>query len=265
MVLRHAVLHLPCELARSYSFPPINFFDQWNFCAAVRIRLHKVGVSKEAMNVCDESKEVSNGLNDDSLEVNLRERKDADEIVRQLSANNRLASLVSLTLEYTEINDAILHCIGKDATSLTSLNLNACQQLTDDGMTGLAKNVSSLTNLSLYWNVKIGDSGVEQICRANTNILSLKLSGCKRLTDVGVASFTSCSKNLTMLDLTRCSNITDVGLQEVSMHCTSLKTLLLYAASGFGDVGVAALFSSLHHLEILDLCGAGRLTDTVGH
>ena len=243
--------------------------DKYQPCVAVRIRSHKNGLieSQEVMNSCDGSvgsEEVSNGLNDDSLEVNLRERKDADEIIRQLSTNDRLASLVSLTLEYTEINDSTLDCIGKDATSLKFLNLNACQQLTDSGMTGLAKNITSLTNLSLYWNVKIGDSGVEEICRSNTEIISLRLSGCKRLTDVGVASFTSCSTNLTMLDLTRCSNITDAGLQEISMRCTSLQTLLLYAASGFGDVGVAALVSSLHRLEILDVCGAGRLTDTVG-
>ena len=198
----------------------------------------------------------------ETRELNLRERKDAASVIQELSDRGELGPICSLNLEYTEIDDNTLDLLGKEATSLTYLNLNACQELTDCGLMSLAGNVTKLTNLGLYWNVKISDEGLQTICQSNTSLTSLRLSGCKRLTDFSVTSITSSCSFLTSLDLTRCPKITDAGLRTISSHST-LETLLLYACSGFGDDGVSALVGSLHNLPVLDLCGTGELTDEV--
>lgn len=195
--------------------------------------------------------------------LNFREQKQIPELIRQLALNDKIAHLVSLNLEYSDLDDETLAIIGDNSTSLTQLNLNVCQQITDSGIEMLVKKITSLTELSLYWNVKLSDSCVERICRTNSNLTSLTLSGCKQVTDVGLDWISNNCKNLILLDLTRCPKISDKGLQNISEHCTSLRTLLLYASSGFGDVGVAALVSSLHRLEIFDLCGTGQLSDQV--
>ena len=192
----------------------------------------------------------------------LRESKTAHQALFRLAAEDRLGCLVSLNLEYADISDSTLAIVGDGcSTSLTRLNLNACQALTDHGLFHLRR-LTNLTEIGLYWNVKIGDEGVESITRANHGLKKLSLSGCKHVTDEGVTSIATC-KYLDTLDLTRCAKISDAGLEHIAKHCPSLRILLLYACSGFGDKGVHAVTSSLHRLEILDVCGTGKLTDSV--
>ena len=95
--------------------------------------------------------------------MNLREHKEAGAAVRDLAASGALDKCTSLDLEYGGgVGDATLALVGDHGGQLRSLNLNACQDYTDEGLLSIARGCTSLTNLSLYWNVKITDESVPQ-------------------------------------------------------------------------------------------------------
>ncbi|KAJ1485118.1 hypothetical protein T484DRAFT_1946153 [Baffinella frigidus] len=194
--------------------------------------------------------------------VSLREDKAAGTAVRDLAASGALDQCSSLDLEYgVGVGDETLALVGAHGRNLRSLNLNACQEYTDEGLLSIAKGCTSLTSLSLYWNVKITDESVSQVCAANTSLTTLRLSGCKHVGDqTGVMIATKC-RNLTSLDLTRCPDLTCETLEALAAHNGKLTSFLIYASAFAKDVGVAAMCRSLHNLTVLDLCGSKDLTD----
>ncbi|GJP86739.1 hypothetical protein CLOP_g16728 [Closterium sp. NIES-67] len=151
----------------------------------------------------------------------------------------RFSHLQHLNLEFAQpITDAdLLLLAGKP---LVSLNLNACQQVTDQGVTTAAKLLPNLQSFSLYWNLS---------CRTSQNI-----------TDTALRFISTSLPNLKSLNLTRCVRATDTGLKYVTSGCTQLEELLLYALSSFTDESLATI-GRLSHLRVLDLCGMKHLTD----
>ncbi len=196
--------------------------------------------------------------------IDLREHKHGGDQIQEMMASGSLRHCEDCNLEYAQnITDDSVRALSM-ATALRRLNLNACQDYTDDGLQALAKGCSSLTDLSLYWNVKIGDNGICAIVKQNTALTKLCLSGCKRLTDDGVVEVVKACTKLVSLDLTRCCALTDKALESISQQCTLLEDLRFYACgAGLGDSGVGALVRSLHRLQVLDICGSSRLTDEV--
>jgi F-box/leucine-rich repeat protein 2/20 len=196
--------------------------------------------------------------------IDLREHKNGGGKIQEMADSGELRQCEDCTLEYAQkVSDDSLRALSI-ATGLTRLNLNACQDYTDDGLGALAKGCSSLTDLSLYWNVKIGDKGISSMVRNNTSLTKLSLSGCKRLTDEGAVEVAKSCVGLVSLDLTRCCALTDKALESIGQYCTLLEDLRFYACGGgFGDVGVGALARSLNRIQVLDLCGSSKLTDEV--
>ncbi|GJP46869.1 hypothetical protein CLOM_g6121 [Closterium sp. NIES-68] len=171
----------------------------------------------------------------------------------------RFSHLQHLNLEFAQpITDAdLLLLAGKP---LVSLNLNACQQVTDQGVTTAAKLLPNLQSFSLYWNLRVTDSGVKQVVLRCTSLQTLNLSGCKNITDTALRFISTSLPNLKSLNLTRCVRATDTGLKYVTSGCTQLEELLLYALSSFTDESLATI-GRLSHLRVLDLCGMKHLTD----
>ncbi|CAI5514797.1 unnamed protein product [Closterium sp. Naga37s-1] len=143
---------------------------------------------------------------------------------------------------------------------LVSLNLNACQQVTDQGVTTAAKLLTNLRSFSLYWNLRVTDSGVKQVVLRCSSLQSLNLSGCKNITDSSLRFISTSLPHLKSLNLTRCVQATDTGLKHITAGCTQLEELLLYALSSFTDESLATI-GQLSHLRVLDLCGMKHLTD----
>jgi len=96
--------------------------------------------------------------------LSLREDKEAWATVRDLAASGALDQCSGIDLEYGGgVGDETLALVGAHGRNLRSLNLNACQEYTDEGLLSIAKGCTSLTSLSLYWNVKITDESVSQV------------------------------------------------------------------------------------------------------
>jgi F-box/leucine-rich repeat protein 2/20 len=206
------------------------------------------------------------GVESNEKVIDLREHKNGGGKIQELADSGELRHCQDCSLEYAQnVSDNSLRTLSI-ATALTRLNLNACQDYTDDGLEALAKGCSSLTDLSLYWNVKIGDKGISSMVRNNSSITKLSLSGCKRLTDEGAVEVAKSCVGLISLDLTRCCALTDKALESIGQCCTLLEDLRFYACgAGFGDAGVGALARSLNRLQVLDLCGSSRITDEVSN
>ncbi|CAI7839300.1 unnamed protein product [Closterium sp. NIES-53] len=171
----------------------------------------------------------------------------------------RFSHLQHLNLEFAQpITDADLLLL--EGKPIVSLNLNACQQVTDQGVTTAAKLLPNLRSFSLYWNLKVTDSGVKQVVLRCSSLQSLNLSGCKNITDTSLRFIANSLPNLKSLNLTRCVKATDTGLKHITAGCSHLEELLLYALSSFTDDSLATI-GKLSHLRVLDLCGMKHLTD----
>mmetsp|Transcript_29445 Transcript_29445/g.68813 ORF Transcript_29445/g.68813 Transcript_29445/m.68813 type:complete len:325 (+) Transcript_29445:79-1053(+) len=193
--------------------------------------------------------------------VDLKEHKDAGAALKELHEKGELADIEECTVEYAQhVTDEALRVLS-GSTRLTSLNLNACQDYTDQGLAELAKTCTGLTTLNLYWNVNIGDDGVSKIVHANPSLTSLNLSGCKGITDLGASKVAHSCRKLVHLDLTRCVSLTNPGLEELAKNCTDLVELRFYACGYVGNTGVTALLSHLRRIRVLDLCGSKEITD----
>ncbi|KAI5059210.1 hypothetical protein GOP47_0025529 [Adiantum capillus-veneris] len=183
-------------------------------------------------------------------------------------AGGRLATAINLpqfknveeiNLEFAQgLEDDDLRCLGK--RELRSLNLNACQKITDLGLMVVARSCPGLKHFSIYWNLKITDAGVKVLLENCEGLTSLNLSGCKRVTDKSLEMISVQGTCLTELNLTRCLNLTDDGLSRLLESCRSIQVLYLYAVSSLTDKSYAKL-AHLKDLRVLDLCGAQHLTD----
>ncbi|CAI5470274.1 unnamed protein product [Closterium sp. Yama58-4] len=136
----------------------------------------------------------------------------------------RFSHLEHLNLEFAQpITDADLLLLqGKP---LVSLNLNACQQVTDQGVTAAAKLLPNLRSFSLYWNLKVTDSGVKQVVLRCSSLQSLNLSGCKV---THTRDRWASAAHLSAFDnLSGCKNITDTSLRFIANSLPRLKSLNL--------------------------------------
>eukprot|EP00250_Pteridium_aquilinum_P004190 c14419_g1_i1 orf=152-1207(-) len=143
---------------------------------------------------------------------------------------------------------------------IQSINLNACQKITDLGLEVVARSCPKLKCFSIYWNLRITDAGVEALVRNCKDLTMLNLSGCKGVTNKSLEIMSVHGTSLTTLNLTRCTRLTDDGLRQLLDSCENIEVLYLYAVSSFTDKSYAKL-ANLQSLRVLDLCGAQNLTD----
>ncbi|KMZ56640.1 putative F-box/LRR-repeat protein [Zostera marina] len=149
----------------------------------------------------------------------------------------------------------------KSPNDLHTLNLNACQKVSDKGIEVVACAFQNLKSLSLYWNVRLSDKSILHLVKNCPHMIHLNLSGCKNISDQSMFLIAENYKSLKTLNLTRCVKLTDIGLQQILMSCSSLISLNLYALSSFTDRAYEKI-SRLEQLRFLDLCGAQNLSDS---
>lgn len=190
------------------------------------------------------------------------------------NAGNRLVAALSLpryrhvkeiNLEFArDVQDTHLILIKEKCfdslRSLTSLNLNGCQKISDTGIEAITSCCPQLKTFSVYWNVRVTDTGILHTVKNCKHIVDLNISGCKNITDRGVQLVADNYPNLQSLNLTRCVKLTDEGLKQLLQKCLFLESLNLYAVSSFTDEAYTKI-SLLTRLEFVDLCGAQNLSD----
>jgi len=153
------------------------------------------------------------------------------------------------------VDDATLNALP-ELPALQVLNLDGCQEVSDEGLLSVAKRCKNLRSFSSYWNVKVTDVGLCRVLRAQkgNTLQFLSFSGCKRLSDETVQRVATSAMQLEVLDLTRCNKVTDFGVQMAFEYLSQLKVLRLYAMAQLSPRAFR-LLPRMVHLEELDLCG----------
>lgn len=174
-------------------------------------------------------------------------------------AQPRFEEAKEINLEFAQgLEDGHLKYLeGKE---IQTLNLNACQTITDVGVQIVAKNCPKLRSFSIYWNLRVTDNGIKALLKNCTEITTLNLSGCKGMTNKILETICTFCVGIKILNLTRCLKLTDEGLAQLLENCPNIEVLYLYAISSFTDKSYTKL-SNLRDLKVLDLCGAQNLTD----
>mmetsp|Transcript_7406 Transcript_7406/g.12793 ORF Transcript_7406/g.12793 Transcript_7406/m.12793 type:complete len:350 (+) Transcript_7406:176-1225(+) len=196
--------------------------------------------------------------------LNLAGAPNAGHCLDCLMIQPRCAKLAEINLEFAQgIDDSLLESLaGSELTSLTSLNLNACQQVSDKGISALLEGTSGplLQRIQIYWNLQITDETLSTIGRRCAQLTDLNLSGCKKITTDGLISLAHGVPNLLKLDITSCPKVRDAGVSAVILGNPQLRSLILYANSQLTDDSFVSL-ELLPDLRAVDLCGMQRMTD----
>jgi bacterioferritin-associated ferredoxin len=210
-----------------------------------------------------------------------------DESLKSLS--NVLTGLTVLNLsECLEISDVgIIHLAsGKSKSTITSLNLNDLQKITNEGLRHIAE-FHQLEELHLYSCKGFSDEPWAKICQgcpqlkildlkdANTltsqalkavatcsQIRELDLGGLMEINDEGLEFIANGLPKLEKIDLNFCWRITDAGVMKLASLCHELQSIILDDCMEVTDESLKLLGKTCQKLEVVSLYNCRRVTDT---
>ena len=126
-------------------------------------------------------------------------------------------------------DDALLQTVARTCPRLTTLDLRACERVTDVGVVAVAKACPNLRYLNvgrMQAGDKITDASLEALCRY-TAIETVGLAGCD-VTDCGVLAIARHrSRDISRVSLNQCRRVTGDSITELVTCATKLKVLEL--------------------------------------
>ena len=122
---------------------------------------------------------------------------------------------------------------------LQTLDLAFSELVGDKAMQALSENCSSLTSLNLTGCRQVSDAGCAHIGRLKA-LSAVELELCNKITDIGIQSIVrSCNSNLQVLNLGDVRNMSNVSIQIIADHCPSLRSLSIAGNMQAMDLDVA--------------------------
>ncbi|OXU17208.1 hypothetical protein TSAR_005814, partial [Trichomalopsis sarcophagae] len=143
------------------------------------------------------------------------------------------------------------------ATSLKSINLSFCVQITDNGMKHIAK-ITSLRELDLR-NCDISESAMANLAEGGSRITSLDVSFCDKVGDQALQHISQGLFNLKSLGLSACP-ISDEGIDKIAKTQQDLETLLIGQCSRLTDKSILTIVESMPRLRSIDLYGCTKIS-----
>jgi len=122
---------------------------------------------------------------------------------------------------------------------LETINISFSPLITDVLFEHL-RHFTSLTRLELQYCDKISDSGIAQIASSLQRLKVINLQGCTRITDVAIDLIASCSLNLNKFYINDCPNLTDKSFYALK-RIRSLTGLYLYKCEKLTPEGFCQL------------------------
>jgi len=115
------------------------------------------------------------------------------------------------------VNDSFLNLVSNYCPNLKTLDLRACELISDEGIISIAENCPQLVNLNLGRHTNGGlitDLSLNSIAK-NTKIETLGMAGCS-ITDRGIWEIAyHCSDSLSRLSLNNCMMLTNNSLPRI--------------------------------------------------
>lgn len=137
---------------------------------------------------------------------------------------------------------------------LTTLHLQLCDQLTNNGIISLISVQPNLQELDLSYSVRITDTGMMAITEHLKKLKILKVRRCRALTDISVKMIAD-MPCLEVLDISECEAITSAAIVDggiASKKNTMLQELYL-SALNICEMAVSSVAENLPNLRVLDL------------
>ena len=177
-------------------------------------------------------------------------------------------SLKLLDLSRTNINNNALGDLACTyRLELDSLQLLACKDLSDDGISILCRKQPGLKSLNVAQCIELTDQSLSAICANLTQLRYLNISKCRQITDKSVMRLKMLS-NLESLNATACYGITSSGIMKglCANDWSSMNHLILNSCSSVLDDFVRKLcFTAGPNMEHLDLRSCLHITDVSLH
>lgn len=131
---------------------------------------------------------------------------------------------------------------------LSSVSIAGCTELSDATLAELKNVKSSLRSLSLFCCFNITDDGLTLVAMQCVRLLSITLYRCN-ITDIGLEIVANHCKQLENLNVSYCGNITDQGTNALSRGCRSLRVLVISFCRGLMGTGLRGCSPTLEYLE----------------
>jgi F-box and leucine-rich repeat protein 9 len=164
------------------------------------------------------------------------------------------AKIKQLNFSSTLIDGASLNILADiDNLRLDSLNLKACDQLTNTGILSLVAQQTQLQYLDLSMSLRITDQSLIAIAGTLVELKSLKIRRCRALTDLGVKELVKLA-HLEVLDISECESITGQGITEgiASKQNPRIKQIYV-SALNICENSIIKMIESFPNLVVFDV------------
>ncbi|KAH3762899.1 leucine Rich Repeat family protein [Pelomyxa schiedti] len=126
-----------------------------------------------------------------------------------------LSGLVSLVLDGTATESAVLQKVAESCPHLESLSVRECDKITD--------------------------AGVIAVTRGCPGLYALNLHGCSLVTDASLSAIAEFLPKLEILSLKLCKSVTDTGVKKICQSCSQLRALNVKLCHRVGDTSLGAM------------------------
>eukprot|EP00475_Leptophrys_vorax_P019594 TRINITY_DN26852_c0_g1_i1.p1 TRINITY_DN26852_c0_g1~~TRINITY_DN26852_c0_g1_i1.p1 ORF type:complete len:913 (+),score=146.11 TRINITY_DN26852_c0_g1_i1:202-2739(+) len=213
----------------------------------------------------------------------------SDNGIAHVASHCRLLESISLWFSRGSA-DKELEYLSRGCPSLTSINISNVPGLSNYGVKQIAISSPYIRHLNLSRG-PLDNSLDESIAILLSNVPLLEeifLSDCTSLTDSVIGDLVRKCKKLKTLHVYGCHGLTDMCLDLIAEYCQQLEVINIGNVVKFTDVGVMSMVSQCHHLrefyapycpgiselsmvaiaqnerfiEIIDISGSGKITDT---
>ncbi|KAH7291650.1 hypothetical protein KP509_29G026300 [Ceratopteris richardii] len=143
-----------------------------------------------------------------------------------IMAISRISTLESLMLNgCTEVSDAGLVLLAFNCRNLRSVSLKWCVGITDNAVLAIAAYCLKLEELDVSYT-EITNASISAVCKLES-LWKLNLAACSRVDDQALRSLKSASRSLQTLDISRCPVITYEGVMELANGGLPLRSLMM--------------------------------------
>jgi F-box/leucine-rich repeat protein 2/20 len=180
---------------------------------------------------------------------------------RGLTHISKLEKLQNLNLESCEqITNQGIEVISSSCRDLQNLNLKYCRSVSDSGILTISQGCRLLKRLNLNY-LPITNAALEYLGKGCPHLVELSLKYCRNITDSGVSTLANSCHELKSLTLSYCHQITDVALKHLGVGCVQLEQLNVKYCREITDLGLIDLSKGCPELSDLNLNYCESITD----
>lgn len=142
--------------------------------------------------------------------------------------------------------------LSRRGSSLTSLNLGYCHDITGDGVARLVTSLTKLRYINFAGCIRLTDEGVFTLVSTCTRLQEVVLSQCKQLTDKSLC-YLADFLWVEHLDMSHCSKISDDGIEVIALEFAGLRSIILKRCVRLTERTLDVLSMYCSHLKQVDL------------